>query len=367
MWSVDDRWRAARLGDQAMSCTVWPVMRGQVLTSEPLEIVDGSLSVELRSGQVQTSLELSIADPDGSLFTGRPDAALAVYGHRLQLRAGYAGVGDVPLGEFRVERVVPDGSPWRLHPSGRWMRGAQVLRVSAGDLLGIVADDRFTVPTQPRGGTVRVEVQRLVADVLPVGGWDAPQSVPSSVEYSESRMDALLSVMRLAGLVAVVDRAGVLQGVPDTGSGQVWEASAADVVEWVPVMDRDGLRNGWVVTSESESGEPLRGAEFERSGPLAWDASGFGRVPEFLHSPLMRTNAQCAVAAQTMAAKARAARRQTLTVTCAPDPALDVLDTLRLRLPTRTIDALITGIRMPLVDGLMQLTASAGWGVLTDV
>ncbi|MGC8107690.1 hypothetical protein, partial [Salmonella enterica] len=68
-----------------------------------------------------------------------------------------------------------------------------------------------------------------------------------------------------------------------------------------------------------------------------------------------------------MAAKARAARRQTLTVTCAPDPALDVLDTLRLRLPTRTIDALITGIRMPLVDGLMQLTASAGWGVLTDV
>ncbi|MGC8015851.1 hypothetical protein ACP3V9_24005, partial [Salmonella enterica] len=45
----------------------------------------------------------------------------------------------------------------------------------------------------PRGGTVRVEVQRLVADVLPVGGWDAPQSVPSSVEYSESRMDALLS------------------------------------------------------------------------------------------------------------------------------------------------------------------------------
>ncbi|MDT9702263.1 hypothetical protein, partial [Streptomyces sp. P17] len=104
-------------------------------------------------------------------------------------------------------------------------------------------------------------------------------------------MDALLSVMRLAGLVAVVDRAGVLQGVPDAGSGQVWEASAADVVEWVPVMDRDGLRNGWVVTSESESGEPLRGAEFERSGPLAWDVSGFGRVPEFLHSPLMRTNA----------------------------------------------------------------------------
>ncbi|MES9461522.1 hypothetical protein ABEP83_12185, partial [Cutibacterium acnes] len=48
-----------------------------------------------------------------------------------------------------------DGSPWRLHPSGRWMRGAQVLRVSAGDLLGIVADDRFTVPAQPRGGTVR--------------------------------------------------------------------------------------------------------------------------------------------------------------------------------------------------------------------
>lgn len=367
MWPVDERWGAARLGDVELSCQVWPTLRGQVLTAEPLEVVDGSLSVEVRGGQVQSSLELSVADPDGSLFTGAPDAPLAVHGHRLVVRAGYAGVGDAPLGEFRVERIVPDGSPWRLHRSGRWVRGAQMLRVSAGDLLGIVADDRFTTPTQPRGGTVRAEVQRLVADILPVGDWSASQTVPSSVEYSESRMDALLSVMRLAGVVAWVDRAGALQGVPDVGSGQVWEASAADVVEWVPVMDRDALRNGWVVTSESDSGQPLRGAEFEASGPLAWDPSGFGRVPEFLHSPLMRTNAQCAAAAQKLAVKARAARRQTLTVTCAPDPALDVLDTLRLRLPTRTVDALVTGIRLPLTGGSMTVTASAGWGVLVDV
>lgn len=372
MWVTDAGWTDALRGDHTPLARVSVLYDGQVTTSTSSaesmpEVVDGDVTMSLSSGespQIATEVSLRLADPTGELWTGRPGSPVGWWGHRLQVQAGVrAGAWEswLPVGTLRVESVAPvESEPWRLMRNGRWVRGGQTIQIVAADMLSQVADEKLTTPTSPpAGATVRSEVGRLLAGIVPVGRWTSTRAVPRSLTYDEhDRLGIVLSLCRVAGLVPWIDRAGVLQAIPATGSGARWRVPMDALIECLPGGGRDGIRNGWVVTSETDSQQPLRGQALEDAGVLRWGGP-FGRVPAFAHSPILTTNAACLGAASTNRGTDIASRRQDLTVTCLSDPALDVLDTALIELPDRTIETLVTSIKRPLLGGSMTVTVSA--------
>lgn len=376
MWATDPGWDDALAGDHTPLVRATVLYDGRVTMStedDASDILEGALTRELMGGdnpQIATSLDLTIDDPSGELFTGLPESLIGWWGHRLQLQSGVQ-VGDweqwIPDGTLRIDAIVPDAvTRPSMYPGGQWVRGAQTLKISASDLLAQVADERLVAPTSPpSGATVRSEVARLAAGVVPMASWAAGQSVPASLAYDDhDRLGIILSLCRVAGRVPVMSRVATLDAIAATGSGARWLIPLTALVQASPSGSRDGLSNGWVVTSETESQQPLRGQALEPTGLLRWGGP-FGRVPTFAHSPILTTNAACAAAANTNRSTDMATRRQDITITTVANPALDVLDTAVLAMPgQRTIEALITRIRRPWPGGLMEVTASAPLEVL---
>lgn len=370
MWAYPTGWREALTGDISLTVAA-AVTYGGSVTVDGLPINGGTVTSELAGGQVQTSVDVEVADNEGTLWTGLEDSPLDVIGHRLHLTStvhSYGWSATIPEGVFRVNRVEPSArAPWRLYAkSGQWVRGSQVLRVSCGDLLDQVADEDFLTPVSPAASAVTgSEIRRIMSGVVPVGASASAlsRSVPSSVVYDNGdRLGALVDLMRVEGRVPVMDRAGVLQAVDAGGSGQTWPVPMDALVEAVPTADRGDLKNGYVLTSESADREPLRGQALE-NGRLRWGGP-FGRVPAFHHAPIITGNAALNRAAATMLASHIAARRTPLTVMAGIDPAVDVLDVAVIDLPSGPVSGLITRIQRPLLGRTMTVTVSMDWGVL---
>lgn len=369
MYPTSAGWPQTLTGDIALE-VAGAVWLGSRVTVPELVVEDGRITSELSGGQVQTSVDLTVADPTSELWTGRPSSPLHVLGQRVRLTSTVlAGRWSemVPEGTFRLNQIAPTGGTrWRLYTkTGQWVRGPQVLNLSCGDLLDQVADERFVTPMSPLpGATVASEVGRLLAGILPVGASVSTLSrpVPASVTYDDQdRLGSLVELLRVEGRVLAVDRAGVVQAIPATGSGQVWRVPTDALIEVTPTADRAELRNAVVVTSETESREPLRGQAVERLSPLAWGGP-FGRVPRFHHSPVLSSNAACNAAAATMLRSEVAGRRQTMTITCGTDPSVDVLDTALIHLPSGQISGLVTRIERGLLERAMRVTCTVDWG-----
>lgn len=371
MWTTPTGWADALSGLIGMesAAAVW---LGDEVTVDALDISSGTVTSELTGGQIQTTLSLSVPDESGELFTGWAGSPLGVLGHRVRLASIVTAGGwrvSVPVGTMRVNSVAPaSGKPWRLYAkSGVWVRGGQVLSVSCGDLLDQIADERFLAPlSPPSGATIASEVRRLCSGIVAIGDsiMALTGSVPSSITYDEAdRLGTVVDLCRAAGVVPWMDRAGLLQGIDATGSGSVWTVPMDALVTFTPSADRSELRNGWVVTSESESREPLRGQSFEESGSLVWGGP-FGRVPEFAHSPILTSNSRCAAAARTNRDADTASRRVTISIECGTDPAVDVLDTAAIELPGGTVEGLVLRVSRPLLGRSMSVDVSVDWEAL---
>ena len=384
-------WREALSGLISVDtqCAVW---LGSEVTVSDLVIQSGSVTQELAGDQVQTTVALEVADPTGELFTGWSGSPLDVLGHRARITTTVSAGGwseTLPVGTMRINSIQPQNrAPWRLYAkTGQWVRGGQTLSLSCGDLLDQVADEEFLAPSPPQSWTtVGVEVQRLTAGIVPVGSSVSTltAAVPASMSYDDTdRLGTVVDLMRAADCVPMVDRNGVLQAISASGSGSEWLVPMDAVISATPSADRSDLHNGWVVTSETESGEPLRGQSLDAGGPtwrvarpcgsfarvpadagvLRWGGP-FGRVPRRSHLPVLTTNAACAAAARTMQDKDAVSRRRTLTVVCGTDPAVDVLDTAVIELPTGPVSGLITRISRPLHQRWMTLDMSVDWEAL---
>lgn len=370
MWATATGWREALSGLISLDtqCAVW---LGSEVTVPDLVIQSGSVTQELTGDQVQTTIALNVADPTGELFTGWSGSPLDVLGHRARITTTVSAGGwseTLPEGTMRINSVQPQNrAPWRLYAkTGQWVRGGQTLSLSCGDLLDQVSDERFLAPSPPGNlATIGAEVQRLTAGIVPVGSsvLALTASVPASVAYDDTdRLGTVVDLLRVADRIPMVDRNGVLQAIPATGSGSEWIVPMDSLISATPYADRSELHNSWVVTSETETGEPLRGQALE-AGVLRWGGP-FGRVPSFMHSPVLTTNAACGAAARTMQAKDAASRRRPLTVDCGTDPAVDVLDTAVIELPTGPVSGLITRINRPLNQRWMTVDMSVDWEAL---
>lgn len=386
MWAVPEGWREALAGSHHTTITATVILSGRSLATltddqEALDRTSGtaridawSITSELRESQIESRLTLRVADQGSRLLTLSPDSPLQCYGQRLHVRATVHAANaslTIPMGVWRIDEATPEGGRWRLYPGGQWVRPDTLVSVSAGDLIDLLADYDFTGPSAvPSGSTRWGELRRLVDGTLPVSISAGNRELAPS-RWEGSRLDAILSLLRDAGRVAWVDRAGVLRDLPATGGTDTLYLSAADpdtgliptgslgLVEFSPSASRMGAYNGVRATGSGESGAEVSGADWITDGPMAWDSSGFGRVTYGYHSPLLRHSSQCLEAARTRLANIRAQRAIDISVTTMPDPALDPLDRVAITLPDtrQVLSGPVTSISMGSMEP-MKLTVT---------
>ena len=375
MWTASPEMGIALTRSHAMSARAAVTLGGDLLAD--IEPDSWEITTSLRDGQIESELSMVITDPTGDMLTEQPESPLQAYGQRVALTVTVES-GDwseaVPMGQWRISTSDPSGGPWRLYPSGRWVRPAERITTRANDLLDLLAEyDFLSLSTPPAGATTAAELARLVDGTLPIQMDVASQTVPST-PWEQSRIDAVLQLMRDADAVAWVDRAGTLRPLPAAGSGAgvtiqpadqtgYVAETAAGLVSWRPTASREGVYNGVGMTGQRADGATIYGQAIEASGPTAWSAARFGRVTYRAHSPLLTTQARVDAGAATRLRSLTRARSQTLEVQILPDPRIDPLDTVRIVVPDtgRVIEGLIVGTRIG-SHGPMALEVSVPFG-----
>lgn len=306
------------------------------LLADNVPVVSGLLSVD--SGQqVAERLTLSVPERlDGTSWVPGDDPyhPLARYGQQLSVSVSVtspvSGVQwQTPLGGYQVQ-------------SWSWDRRSGVVSVECVGLLQRLADARFTTPAVPRAGDTLVSLLvRLVGDGMPVVVDPAltDRAVPTSWQWGEDRLGAVWEIADAWPARLSVDPYGQLlisPPLPATAVGVTPVVTLTDglggtVIAAPTSQARDGVYNVVVARSsatDDPARPPVQGIAQVTSGPLS-AAGPYGQVVRFWSSPLATTRAQLeASAAALLATSLRPAT--TRTVTCAPDPRLEVGDPVQL-------------------------------------
>ncbi len=352
MFPVSDAFLSALRGshERALRVEVW---RDGTLLMGDLPVESGSVTVDERS-RVRRTANLVVADPD--LLPQEDDAILSTAGTELRVLSGvrYAdGSAElVPVGVFRVSSVT----------RRRW--GAE-LDVVGEDLSATVADGVFWSPTATEPG-IRIpdEIAAMVTRVVDVDVLDLSGSLATTAAcvWDSDRWGAIEELSTAIGCETFFTPTGaaMIRRIPSVAADPVWIVDAGDggvLLEASQGVTRDGMYNGVIAYADDgtrNSMAPTGAYALQRSGPLRW-RKGL-KKPRFYMSPLLKTKEQCRSAAESILQRANSGARQ-LSVDVVPNPALDVGDTVLIRLPDGT-EALrvITKLTLPLgPTGGMQL------------
>lgn len=272
------------------------------------------LTVPLRAGGVGWS-------PDSD------DHPLAANGQTLKISLGVGigldGVEWFQRGEFLIMSSVA---------------GDEAVEVVCVGLLALIDEAKFVSPFQP-SGTITNTVRKLLEPALTVNLDAAPadRSVPvASVNWDSDRIGALYELLDAwpadlrmhpqgyATIVPATTPTVAVRALTDQAGGTVVSASGSST--------RDGGFNMVLATGYAADGGEVRGLAYVTEGPWAYggDASPLP-VPFGYSSPLLTTVAQCQAAARTvLARKMREAVLREFTVTCPPDPTLQLGDAVSL-------------------------------------
>lgn len=252
--------------------------------------------------------EITVSDVNRNLIPKTPAAALAPYGTDLFIRTGYrfpdGTLEQVPMGVFRILLARPTS------------RGRIVLL--GYDYSRVVARARFERPKVFARGSSRIEaIRTLIAERTqsagPVGHQVLTVSISDSTlpvtvfEEGERYGDPWKACMDLAdshpaqvfftpnGPYPVA----LLRSVPDLLTDpRVWTyAAGGTMIELKPEMDTQTGYNVYVVTGESselaaDGVVPVRGSAEITDPTSPIHPTTYGRVPTFLASSFIRTNAQ---------------------------------------------------------------------------
>lgn len=388
MWDAGEDWGDLLRGSHRTYATITVTLGGDRLAtiSDDPDVLDDpavhrlthwKISAQVRGSLTESQLEFSVADETGELLTDHPDSPLQTFGQRVMLQTTVVA-GDVretvPMGIWRIGSAIPSGGQWRLYPNGAWVRPSQIITVTAHDLLELTAEHDFLGPSiPPAGATTHTEIRRLIDGDMPVALTGGSRPV-GRTPWEHSRIDAVASLFTDMGKVAWVDRSGVLRDrtaqVDPSGGLRIMAATPGGLlhghglVSWRPEARREGLYNGVAMSGQRGDGERLHGSAYITTGPMAWSASGFGRVTYAAHSPLLTTQAQVSQAATTRLTNLQAGRGRELRVEIIPNPALDLLDTISVVVPDtgREIPALVTALTIGSA-GAMTVDGTVPWEV----
>jgi hypothetical protein len=346
-------------------------MRASTLTSTyggrslgEVKADSGKLSWASDGRKVTARLDLSVADPHGTLAT--PLGPLGWLGQQLVLRSGVSRASYeemIPCGAYRIDDSGAAAQAWSMHRDGTVVRRGGRLSPYAVDLLSILEEDDLVGLEQPlTSGTIRTEAIRLVGDRIPVASsWPgvADPLVPASVTYDTNRLTSLCSLAAAVNAVVWVGRSRELQFIPQPAANApaVWSATSERVVQIIIPGNRTGMYNKFIMEGTDANGAALRGIASVDSGPLAAVTSPFGTVTYRQNNPLMKTQAAIDAAAVTLRDNTVAQRTAAIKVTVPADPSLDPLDVVSITDPEGHVwTGPVTACEMPLEPGVMTLT-----------
>lgn len=316
-----------------------------VLLAADIPVVSGRVTWD--AGQkVPDAVTIRVPRFDGAQdwLPTSSDAPLARFGQQLDVTVVVADV-EVRLGRF----LIVD-----------WEYDESTITVKGAGLLQIAVDSRLLEPTAPRdSGTLKSEFARLLPPQMSAqfDGSLVDRACPASMSWDEERIDALWDIARAWPAVLRPDSWGQIRVIPPVESGtpvlKLTDGEGGTVVS-VPRGDtRDGVYN--IVKASSSADGVVASAVSETSaGPMA--VATYNPVPKFMSSPLLLTDAQCLAAAN--AERERSLRKSSvLKVTMAPDPRLELDDTVEVLRDGFRDWGVVVAVDMPLTinDGAMRV------------
>lgn len=370
MWPIGADALTAFGGSFGLSCTASASREG---TTTPLDVGPGSVWVEEWTGQsVSSTLTLVVVDATGALLSSDLASPLAPFGQRVtvsaQVMVGSQVIEQIPMGTYRIDEPDEGEEQWWRYSNGVWVPSASVVTVKAVDLLDEVADNILMSDFVP-SGTIYSDSLRLLDGLLPMGPWAASGASPGGT-WADSRIAALAALADAVGRVPAMSRVGAylprslaVKGTPD------WTPKLGDpgavLAAFTRALSASGVYNAVLVTGETDDQKPTRGVDYVKEGPLRWGGP-FGRRVLKETNPLAKTDALATSFAVGRLANLLAKLTVPITVRCSANPALEVLDTLGITLPTsggkdadaRVLAGLVTRIELPL-DGSADMTVTA--------
>jgi hypothetical protein len=237
-----------------------------------------------------------------------------------------------------------------------------MIAVTAEGMLARPRDDKLTAVTSP-SGTLMQEVRRLLPAGMGVSFDPAliDRACPSSMSWSEARLGALQEIARAWPALLRTDEWGQLRfkaplpavptpilTVKDGGGGTLVSAPRSD--------SRKDAFNVVVATSSASDRADVFGVAQIGSGPMSVNGP-YGRVVKRWSSPLLDNVATATAAAKTMLDNSTRPA-QSVPVTIAPDPRIDLDDPVQVnRGDDWVLWGWVTGYDLPLTanDGAMRI------------
>jgi uncharacterized protein DUF5047 len=258
---------------------------------------------------------------------------------------------DVKLGVLRVESVT-----WRT-PEGS-------ASLELADRMAQVRDEPFTVPLAVVGMRA---ADAAIAVVQPVFGASVsyakpndPPSVMGDTVFTGQRTEALTTLEQAGNGESYFDADGGFVYDVRAGEGDpVWTVDAGQdgvMIEAEESLDRTGVYNGVLVTGQDTATQaPVYGlaTDDDPASPTRWGGP-FGHVA-MLATSQVGTAAEAQANAQSLLGL-RLKLTRNLTVTAAPNPALEAGDIIAVVFPDgRTEEHLIDSVTVDLATGAQAI------------
>jgi hypothetical protein len=313
-------------------------------TGVPVPVEAGTITIDRtaqnrRSGSVQIPWSLAAGE---DLGVDLRDLTLGGYAQVSRgLRYADGSTELMALGRLRVESVT-------------WDTLAASANLELADRMAQVRDEPFTAPYAAKGVRPAAAAVAIVTAVFGSSiSYSTPYNPPDAMGdtiYSGERSDALSALEQSYGAETYFDANGnfVFAAKPGTSEPVVWTVDAGTAGVMVNAsenLDRTGIYNGVLVQGQPTADQPPFSslAVFtDPTSPIRWGGP-FGKVALIADSTSVTTQAQADATAQSLL-NLRLKQTRSLTLTAAPNPALEAGDTIEVRFPdgrdeTHLVDA----------------------------
>ena len=326
-------------------------------TTIPVPVEAGTITID-RTAQHRRSGTITIpwslrANED----LGIDIRTLALGGYALVHRGLRYASGDTELilmGRLRVESVT-------------WDTLAASASLELADRNAQVADEPFSAPYSASGQTPAQAATGIVygvfGDAIAYHTPYSPTSTLGDITYTGQRTDALSALEQSYAAETYFDANGdfVFAAKPGDAEPIVWtvDASATGVmINAQESLDRTGIYNGVLVTGQGDADQPpVTGLAIysDPASPVRW-AGPFGKVALLADSTSVTTDEDAAATASSLL-NLRLKQTRSLTLTTAPNPALEAGDTIGVEFPDgRSETHLIDATTIDLATDAQQIT-----------
>jgi hypothetical protein len=322
----------------------------------PVPVEAGSVTIDRtaqnrRVGQVQIPWSLAAGADLGVDLRQLTLGGYAIVSRGLRYADGSTEL--IPLGKLRVESVS-------------WDTLAATASLELADRMSQIRDEPFTTPYAAKGKTAAGAAVDIVTAVF--GASIAyhtpynPSGLMGDTIYSGARSDALSDLEQSYGAETYFDAVGdfVFAAKPSDTDPVVWTVDAGVtgvMVNAAENLDRTGIYNGVLVVGQLAADQPpiTSLAMFtDPTSPVRWGGP-FGKVALIADSTSATTQAQADSTAQSLL-RLRLKQTRSLTLTNAPNPALEAGDTIGVVFPDgRTETHLIDQVTINLSTDSQQI------------